>query len=140
MLFRQIFDKTLAQYAYLIGCQQTGEALVIDPERDVDRYIDLAAAEGLKITAVAETHIHADYLSGARDLGEATGATVYVSDEGDADWKYFWADDTTADAPQPCDESQYEEGDVDGLFQVEVDPDQQRLAQDINGLFVLLVG
>jgi hydroxyacylglutathione hydrolase len=96
MLFRQIFDPTLAQYAYLIGCQQTGEALIIDPERDVDRYVEFAAAEGLKITAVAETHIHADYLSGARDLGEATGATIYVSDEGDADWKYFWADDTSA--------------------------------------------
>jgi len=96
MLFRQIFDKSLAQYAYLIGCQRTKEALIIDPERDIDRYLEIATAEGLKITAVAETHIHADFLSGARDLGEATGATVFVSDEGDADWKYFWADDTTA--------------------------------------------
>ena len=45
MLFRQIFDERLAQYAYLIGCQQTGEALIVDPERDIDRYVSIAAAE-----------------------------------------------------------------------------------------------
>jgi hydroxyacylglutathione hydrolase len=65
MLFRQVTDSVLAQYAYLIGCQRTGEAIVFDPERDVDRYVELAAREGLRITAVAETHIHADFLSGA---------------------------------------------------------------------------
>jgi hydroxyacylglutathione hydrolase len=97
MLFRQIFDPTLAQYGYLIGCQRTGEALIVDPERDIDRYVDAAAAEGLTITAVAETHIHADFLSGARDLGEATGARVYLSDEGDADWKYGWPAASSAD-------------------------------------------
>lgn len=90
MLFRQITDTKLAQYAYLIGCQQTGEAVIIDPERDIDRYIELAATEKLEITAVAETHIHADYVSGARAFAEA-GVPVYVSDEGDADWKYEWA-------------------------------------------------
>ncbi|HVK39152.1 MAG TPA: MBL fold metallo-hydrolase, partial [Candidatus Kapabacteria bacterium] len=47
MLFRQIYDSTLAQAAYLIGCQRTGEALVIDPERDVERYVEIARAEGL---------------------------------------------------------------------------------------------
>ncbi len=90
MLLRQIFDDKLAQYAYLIGCQRTGEALIIDPERDVDRYIELAKAEGLHITAVAETHIHADFLSGARELAERLGSHLYLSDEGDADWKYEW--------------------------------------------------
>ncbi len=90
MLFRQIFDETLAQYAYLIGCQRTGEALLIDPERDIDRYVSLAEDEGLRITAVAETHIHADFLSGAREFAERFGTRVYLSDEGDADWKYEW--------------------------------------------------
>jgi len=90
MLFRQIGDDKLAQYAYLIGCQRTGEAIVIDPERDIDRYLDIAAAEGLRITAVTETHIHADFLSGARELAHAHGVRVYLSDEGDADWKYGW--------------------------------------------------
>jgi len=92
MFMRQIYDEKLAQAAYLIGCQRSGEAIVIDPERDVDRYIDLARSNGLRVTAVAETHIHADFLSGARELAERTGATVYVSDEGDADWKYQWLD------------------------------------------------
>ncbi|MEO1369277.1 MAG: MBL fold metallo-hydrolase, partial [Acidobacteriota bacterium] len=91
MLLRQIFDPKLAQYAYLIGCQRSGEALVIDPERDVDRYIELARREGLRLVAVAETHIHADFLSGARELAEALGVRLYLSDEGDADWKYEWA-------------------------------------------------
>lgn len=91
MLFRQIFDEHLAQYTYLVGCQQTGEALLIDPERDIDRYIDIAQKEDLTITAVTETHIHADFLSGARAFAEH-GTKVYLSDEGDADWKYQWAD------------------------------------------------
>ena len=61
MLWRLIYDEDLAEGAYLIGCQRTGEAIVFDPERDVDRYIDLAKSHGLKIAAVAETHIHADF-------------------------------------------------------------------------------
>lgn len=92
MLFRMLYDEKLAQASYLIGCQRTGEAVVIDPERDVDRYIAAAAREGMKITAIAETHIHADYLSGARELAERTGARLYVSDEGDENWKYRWLD------------------------------------------------
>lgn len=90
MFFRMIYDNALAQAAYLIGCQRTGEAIIIDPERDVDRYIALAQQEKLRIVATAETHIHADFLSGSRELAETTGAKVYVSDEGDADWKYGW--------------------------------------------------
>lgn len=90
MLFRRIDDPNLAQYAYLIGCQRTGEAILFDPERDVDRYLDVAAREGVRITAVAETHIHADFLSGARELAERVGAHVYVSAEGGPDWQSRW--------------------------------------------------
>jgi hydroxyacylglutathione hydrolase len=93
MLLRQIVDARLSQYAYLIGCQATGEAIVIDPERDVERYIEAAEAEGLKLTAVAETHIHADFLSGARELAERLGVNVYVSAEGGPDWQVEWARD-----------------------------------------------
>lgn len=92
MFMRMIYDEKLAQAAYLIGCQGSGEAVVIDPERDIDRYIDLAEANGLRIVATAETHIHADFVSGSRELAERIGAKVYVSDEGDADWKYQWLD------------------------------------------------
>ncbi|GAB5518183.1 MAG: MBL fold metallo-hydrolase [Rhodothermales bacterium] len=94
MLFRQDFEPKLAQYAYLIGCQRTKEAILIDPLRDIDRYLALAAQEGVRITHVAETHIHADFLSGARALAEAAEAHLYLSAEGEADgWGSFWAKD-----------------------------------------------
>ena len=93
MLLRQVFDSRLAQYAYLIGCPATGEAIVVDPERDVERYIEAAEAEGLRLTAVAETHIHADFLSGARELAERLSLHVYVSAEGGPDWQVEWAKD-----------------------------------------------
>ncbi len=91
MYFRQVFEPRLAQYAYIIGCQRTGEAIVFDPQRDIQRYIDIAAKEGLTITAVAETHIHADFLSGARAFADSFDVALYLSDEGDANWKYAWA-------------------------------------------------
>ena len=93
MFFRPIFDEKLAQYAYIVGCQQTGEALVIDPERDIDRYVRAVEEEDLTITAVAETHIHADFLSGARELAERFDVQLYLSDEGTEDWKYEWVED-----------------------------------------------
>ena len=74
MFLRQITDPSLAQNAYLIGCQRTGEAIIVDPERDVDRYLKIAADHDFKITAVADSHIHADYLSGTRELMEHHGS------------------------------------------------------------------
>lgn len=91
MLFRQIPDQGLSQYAYLVGCQRTGEALLIDPERDIDRYDRLVAAEGLRITTVADTHIHADYLSGLREFAERPGLRIVASKAGPPDWQYAWA-------------------------------------------------
>ena len=88
MLFTRIYDDDLAQASYFIGCQATGEAAVVDPRRDIQIYLDEAENNDMKITAVTETHIHADYLSGSRELAAATGATLYLSDEGDAEWKY----------------------------------------------------
>ncbi|MAO63905.1 MAG: MBL fold metallo-hydrolase [Balneola sp.] len=89
MFFQQIFEEKLAQYAYLIGCQATGEAIVVDPMRDINRYIEIAEKNNMKIIAATETHIHADYLSGLREFAE-NGVKVLVSDEGNADWKYEW--------------------------------------------------
>jgi len=88
MFFRQVYEEGLAQASYVLGCQENGEAMVVNPKRDVDTYLELAAAQDLRIVGVAETHVHADYLCGARELAAATGATLYLSDEGDADWKY----------------------------------------------------
>jgi len=91
MLVRQITDDHLAQNAYLIGCQKTGEAIVIDPERDVERYIEAAAKENLRLVAAAETHVHADFLSGVRELaGRLPGIRVLLSAEGGPDWQYAW--------------------------------------------------
>jgi hydroxyacylglutathione hydrolase len=89
ILFRQIFEPKLAQYAYLLGCQRTGEAIVVDPMRDVDQHFELAAVEKLRIVAAADTHIHADYVSGLREFAER-GVKVYASDEGGPDWRYDW--------------------------------------------------
>jgi hydroxyacylglutathione hydrolase len=89
MLVRQVADPKLAQFAYLIGCPRSGEAIVIDPERDVDRYFELAARLKLRIVAAADTHIHADYLSGLREMA-ARDVFVYASKEGGADWQYEW--------------------------------------------------
>jgi hydroxyacylglutathione hydrolase len=88
MLFKHFYDEDLAQGSYLIGCQQTGEAIVIDPWRDAEFYISQAKANAVTIIAVTETHIHADFLSGSRELAKVTGAKLYLSDEGDATWKY----------------------------------------------------
>lgn len=94
MYFKQFYDPDLAQGSYLIGCQATGEAVVVDPRRDAHVYLAAAAEQGLRVTAVTDTHIHADYVSGARELAAASGATLYLSDEGGApdspagDWLY----------------------------------------------------
>ena len=92
MFLRQISDPNLAQYSYLIGCQRSGEAIIVDPERDIERYQEIASQEGLKITAVAETHIHADFVSGARQFAKNDpNVRVYVSAEGGPYWQSEWA-------------------------------------------------
>lgn len=88
MYLERIYDEDLAQASYFIGCQATGTALVIDPRRDIQEYLDLAARKQMRITAVTETHVHADFLSGTRELAAATGAHAYVSGEGGHDWQY----------------------------------------------------
>jgi len=93
MILERFYDEKLAQVSYLIGCAATGEAVVVDPHRDTQQYIDAAEAEGLEITHLTETHIHADFVSGLRELAARTGATVYLSDEGDENWKYAFVDE-----------------------------------------------
>ena len=88
MFFQRIYDKSLAQASYLIGCQSKSEAIVIDAKRDIDTYLEIATENNLTITHITETHIHADFLSGSRELAEVTGAKMYLSDEGGEDWQY----------------------------------------------------
>ncbi|MBC7791016.1 MAG: MBL fold metallo-hydrolase [Anaerolineae bacterium] len=96
MILKRFYDEKLAQASYLIGCAHAGEAIIIDANRDAQQYLKAAKAEGLRITHVTETHIHADFVSGSRELAARTGAKLNLSDEGDANWKYSFARDSAA--------------------------------------------
>ncbi len=97
MILKRFYDDKLAQASYLLGCGATGEALIVDPNRDAEQYIAAAAEEKLRITHVTETHVHADYVSGARELASRTGARLLLSDEGDESWKYAFAAESGAE-------------------------------------------
>src|SRR5262249_1554655 len=96
MFFKRFYDDSLAQASYMIGCQRTGEALVVDPNRDIAQYIDPAREEKLRTPPGPETQIHADFVSGARELAAQTGAQLLLSAEGGADWQYTYAADAGA--------------------------------------------
>ena len=79
MQFHQIEAPGLSHYSYFVGCDVSKTAAVIDPKRDIDTYTSLAGDLGMTITHVLETHIHADYASGAYELAQATGAELGLS-------------------------------------------------------------
>ena len=91
MLLERFYNDLLAQASYLVADQNAHVAMVVDPNRDVDRYIEAAARDKLRIAYVAETHIHADFVSGARELAARTGAQLLLSGEGGRDWQYKFA-------------------------------------------------
>src|SRR5215212_8680643 len=93
MLFLRLYENEIAQASYLIGCQDSRQAIVVDPSRDVARYLRAAEEEHLRITHVAETHIHADFLSGSRDLARHAQATLLLSAEGTSEWQYRFLDE-----------------------------------------------
>ncbi|HZJ48018.1 MAG TPA: MBL fold metallo-hydrolase, partial [Acidimicrobiia bacterium] len=111
MILKRIYDESLAQASYLIGCASTGEALIVDPNRDIDEYLRVAAEEKLRITHVAETHIHADFVSGALELAKGEGARLILSGEGGDDWQYAYALD--ADANVVHDGDQFKIGNIE---------------------------
>ncbi len=76
MYFQQFYLTCLSHASYMIGSK--GVACVVDPQRDVSIYLDEARAQGLKIEHIIETHLHADFVSGHRELAERTGAKIYV--------------------------------------------------------------
>jgi hydroxyacylglutathione hydrolase len=82
LLVENFFLGCLAHASYLVGSE--GVAAVIDPQRDVDIYVDAAAQHGLKIAHIIETHLHADFVSGHRELAERTGARIYLGAEAGA--------------------------------------------------------
>lgn len=96
MLFLRLYEAEIAQASYLIGCQDTLQAIVVDPARDVARYLRAAEEERMHITHVVETHIHADFLSGSRDLARRANAKLLLSAEGGDDWRYGFLGEATA--------------------------------------------
>ena len=93
MHIERVYTPGLAQVAYLVGDEQAGVAAVIDPRRDIDLYLELARAAGLRITDVFETHVHADFVSGALEVAAATGATLHASRSGALDYPHHALDD-----------------------------------------------
>lgn len=87
MYFKQFYLGCLAQASYLIGSD--GEAVVIDPQRDVDMYLDEAKAQGLKIKYIMETHTHADFVSGHIELAEKTGAKIIYGQKAGATFEHL---------------------------------------------------
>jgi hydroxyacylglutathione hydrolase len=88
MIFKRFYDDNLAQASYMIACEKTRDAIVVDPNRDVAFYTRAAGADRLHIAHITETHVHADFVSGARALADASGATLYLSSEGAPEWSY----------------------------------------------------
>ncbi|HEV2669178.1 MAG TPA: MBL fold metallo-hydrolase [Blastocatellia bacterium] len=91
MYFKQFYLGCLAHASYLIG--SGGEAAVVDPQRDIEQYINEAEAEGMKIKYVIETHLHADFVSGHRELAERTGAKIVFGRKAGAAFDYAPAKD-----------------------------------------------
>jgi hydroxyacylglutathione hydrolase len=86
VIFRQYELACLSQFSYLVGDEATGRAVVVDPQRDVTRYLDDAQAFGLHIERVIETHFHADFVSGHLELAAATGAVISYGQGAEADF------------------------------------------------------
>ena len=79
MLFERFEDEGLSQYSYAVGCEAAASIAIVDPRRDIDTYVEFAAARRMRITHVLETHIHADFASGARELAGRTDAALWLS-------------------------------------------------------------
>ena len=86
MIFSQHYLGCLSHASYLIGDESTGRAVVVDPRRDIGVYLAEAAAKGLRIERVIETHLHADFLSGHLELADRTGAVISFGEAADLDF------------------------------------------------------
>jgi hydroxyacylglutathione hydrolase len=85
LVFKRIQTEGIAELSYLVGDDSSGVAAVVDPTPDVDKYVTLAREHAVSITHIFETHIHADLMSGARELCARLGsAKIFVSHDGGA--------------------------------------------------------
>ena len=88
MIFKQFYLNCLAHASYLIGDEATGTAAVVDPQRDIERYLEFAAEHGLQIKHVILTHLHADFVAGHLELRDRVGATIYLGAKADAEYRF----------------------------------------------------
>src|SRR5262245_66230652 len=91
MYFEQFYLGCLAHASYMVGSE--GKALVVDPQRDVDIYLRAAQENGLKIRHIFETHLHADFVSGHRELAARTGAQIYIGAQAGATFPHIAVQD-----------------------------------------------
>ena len=89
MFVRQFVDEGLGNASYLVASEETGLAVVIDPQRDVDRYVQVAEGLGLRLTHALDTHLHADFVSGARELAAQVGLQIGASAEAELAFEYL---------------------------------------------------
>src|SRR5262245_16824545 len=94
MLLQQFFVPGLAINSYVVGDERTGQAAVIDPTRDVDGFIQFADDNGLRIEHILETHVHADFVIGSRELKARRGdrPAIHASGMGGEEWTPPYAD------------------------------------------------
>ena len=87
MYFKQLTTEGLGCYSYVIGCPAAGEMVVVDPRRDVQEYLDISREEGMKITRVINTHVHADHVGGEQELKSIVGAELYIHENADVGYQ-----------------------------------------------------
>ncbi len=88
MYTQQFFVEGLGCASYIVGCEAEGVAAVIDPDRNVEKYLEAATVRGLRITHIIETHLHADHISGNTDLAGRIGAAIYLHEASDAEFDH----------------------------------------------------
>lgn len=88
MFTQQFFVEGLGCASYVVGCDAMGVAAVIDPDREIQKYLDVAESRGLTITHIIETHLHADHVSGNTDLAAHTGADIYIHEASAAEYEH----------------------------------------------------
>jgi len=88
MMFKQFYLNCLAHASYLIGDEETGTAAVVDPQRDIERYLVFAAEHKVEIRHVILTHLHADFVAGHLELRDRAGATIYLGAKAQAEYRF----------------------------------------------------
>src|SRR5579859_5135485 len=93
MYFKQFLHDETGCASYFLASRESREALVVDPQLDIQPYLDLATERGYRITHVVDTHLHADHISGNRPLARATGATLSLHKSADVAFECSLLDD-----------------------------------------------